>query len=173
MNALEPFVQLAASLNQASVRFVTIGVSGANLWARSGHTIFTTRDYDLFLPSDADNARRAWQAAEGCLLELYCGDEPLDRPRDQFLAERIIAQRTLVRATDGEGFDVDLTLVMAGFEFDGVYSRRRTFAVEGVSIPVASLRDIVSSKAAAGREKDRLFLAAHAEALKALIEGED
>jgi hypothetical protein len=62
---------------------------------------------------------------------------------------------------------------MAGFAFEDVFARRRTFEVEGVPIGVALLRDIVASKAAAGREKDRLFLAAHAEALKSLIEEGD
>jgi hypothetical protein len=40
--------------------------------------------------------------------------------------------------------------------------------VEGVAFPVASLGDIVASKAAAGRPKDRLFLATHEEALREL-----
>lgn len=170
---MEPFARLGAALNEAGVRFVTIGVAGANLWARSGHTIFTTRDYDLFLPPDPENALRAWQAAEAGGLDLFCGDEPLDRPRDRFLAERMVERRALVRATDGAGLDIDFALVMAGFEFEEVFARRRTFEVEGVPIGVARLRDIVASKAAAGREKDRLFLAAHAEALKSLIEKGD
>jgi predicted nucleotidyltransferase len=170
---VEPFALLGVALNEAGVRFVTIGVAGANLWARSGHTIFTTRDYDLFLPPDPENALRAWQAANAAGLDLFCGDDPLDRPRDRFLAERIVERRSLVRATDGAGFDVDFTLVMAGFAFEDVFARRRTFEVEGVPIGVALLRDIVASKAAAGREKDRLFLAAHAEALKSLIEEGD
>ena len=38
-----------------------------------------------------------------------------------------------------------------------------------VQIPVARLRDIVASKAAAGRPKDRLFLATHEEALRQLM----
>ncbi len=167
---MEPFARLGAALNEAGVRFVTIGVAGVNLWARSGHSIFTTRDYDLFLPRDPENVVRAWQAAEGAGLELFCGDEPLDRPRDLLLARRIVESRALVRATDGAGFDVDFALVMAGFEFEDVLARRRIFEVEGVPIGVALLRDIVASKAAVGREKDRLFLAAHAEALKSLIE---
>jgi len=170
---VEPFARLGAALNEAGVRFVTIGVAGANLWARSGHTIFTTRDYDLFLPPDPEDALRAWQAADAVGLDLFCGDDPLDRPRDHFLAERIVERRSLVRATDGAGFDVDFALVMAGFAFEEVFARRRTFEVEGVPIGVALLRDIVASKAAAGREKDRLFLAAHAEALKSLIEEGD
>ncbi len=170
---MEPFARLGAALNEAGVRFVTIGVAGANLWARSGHTMFTTRDYDLFLPPDPENALRAWQAADAAGLDLFCGDDPLDLPRDRFLAERIVERRSLVRATDGAGFDVDFALVMAGFAFEEVFDRRRTFEVEGVPVGVALLRDIVASKAAAGREKDRLFLAAHAEALKSLIEEGD
>lgn len=167
---MEPFPALAAALHEAEVRYVTIGVGGANLWARSGHTIFTTRDHDLFLPNDPENSIRAWQAAEDRGLDLFSGDEPLDRPRDLFLAERIVERRALVRATDSRGFDVDFSLVMAGFDFETIFARHRTFLVEGVPIKVARLSDIVASKAAAGREKDRLFLASHAEALRSLID---
>jgi len=66
--------------------------------------------------------------AEACGLDLFCGDEPLDCPRDLFLAERIVERRALVRATDHAGFDVDLTLVMADFDFEPVFARRRTLA---------------------------------------------
>ena len=162
------FEAIAAALNRAGVRYVVIGVAGANYWAQSGHTVFTTKDFDLLLPTDPPNVVSAWQAAEQVGLDLLVGDEPLDHPRDLFLAERIVERRALVRATDTKGLDVDFTLVMAGFDFEPVFARRRTFVVEGVPIPVASLRDIVASKAAAGREKDRLFLAAHAEALRSL-----
>ena len=160
--------KVAAALNRAAVRFVVIGVAGANYWARAGNTVFMTRDIDLFLPLDPDNTVNAWQAAERTGLDLFVGEEPLDRPRDLLLAQRIVERRALVRAADAQGLEVDLTLVMAGFEFEPVFERRRTFLVEGVPIPVALLRDIVASKAAAGREKDRLFLATHAEALRSL-----
>jgi hypothetical protein len=61
---------------------------------------------------------------------------------------------------------------MAGFDFESVFARRRTFLLEDVPVPVARLRDIVASKATAGRDKDRLFLAAHSDALRSLIEEE-
>lgn len=57
---------------------------------------------------------------------------------------------------------------MAGFTFEEVWSRRRTFIVGGVAVPVARLTDIVQSKAAAGRPKDCLFLATHEEAIRPL-----
>jgi hypothetical protein len=60
---------------------------------------------------------------------------------------------------------------MAGFDFDRVWNERREFVVDSVAIPVARLAHIIESKAAAGREKDRLFLATHAEALRQLLDG--
>jgi hypothetical protein len=81
----------------------------------------------------------------------------------------VVARRILTTATGHEGLAVDLSLVMAGFTFARVWRRRRVFRVNGVDVPVARLADIVTSKAAAGRLKDRLFLATHAEALEHLV----
>lgn len=41
--------RLAAALNASGARYVVIGVAGANYWARSGHTVFTTKDFDYIL----------------------------------------------------------------------------------------------------------------------------
>ena len=102
-------------------------------------------------------------------LELFCGQEPLDRPRDLMLAERVVARRALVRATDGAGLDIDLALDMAGFEFDEAWGARRIFRVGEIELPVARLRHIIESKRSAGRDKDRLFLATHADLIQDLI----
>jgi hypothetical protein len=93
-------------------------------------------------------------------------------PRDRLLAERVVERRAAVRATDGRGFDVDLTLVMAGFDFESVWNERRAFKVKGVDVPVARLVHIVTSKHAAGRDKGRLFLATHRQALEDLLRDE-
>ncbi|MGH7896390.1 MAG: hypothetical protein ACREQQ_00440, partial [Candidatus Binatia bacterium] len=58
---------------------------------------------------------------------------------------------------------------MAGFDFETVWAERRTFVVGRARIPVARLSHIIESKRRAGREKDRLFLAAHEEAIRDLI----
>jgi hypothetical protein len=169
---LDPFAHLVTALHGAGVRFVLIGVWGANFWARSASTIFTTQDYDLLLPLDPDQVLQAWRACEQAGLALWCGDEPLDQPRDAALAQRVLDSRALVRATDGHTLDVDLSLTMSGFDFETVWRERRLFRVEGVDVPVARLRHIVESKAAAGRPKDRLFLATHEEALRDLLRRE-
>jgi len=147
---------------------VLIGVAGANYYARSTGTVFTTEDRDLFLPAIPRNELSAWRVCRELGLELWCGDEPLGAPLDLVLAKAVVSRKALVRA-EGERLTIDLTLVMAGFEFEAVWRNRRRFRVRGVSIPVARLTDIVASKAAAGRPKDRLFLATHEEALRDLI----
>lgn len=147
---------------------MVIGIAGVNHYAESAGTIFATEDRDLFLPPDPRNALRAWSVCSTAGLDLWCGDEPLGLPRDLTLARQVVSRQALVRA-ESASLRVDLTLVMAGFEFKEVWKGRRTFLVQGVRIPVARLTHIVRSKAAAGRPKDRLFLATHEEALRGML----
>jgi hypothetical protein len=170
---LDSFLQLVASLRASGVRFAVIGVAGANYYAGSGSSIFVTQDRDFLLPLDPDNLLRAWQSCRDSGLNLWAGDEPLCEPLDLDLARRVVERRAATRATDAHGLEIDLSLDMAGFTFEEVWSERRAFLVEGVEIPVARLAHIVQSKAAAGRDKDRLFLATHEERLRALIRGDD
>ena len=170
---MEHFARLVHALHAAQVRYLVIGVWGANYYARSGGMVFVTKDVDLFLPLDAGNLLRAWESSTAAGLSLWVGNEPLDSPRDLQLARAVVERRAGVAAVDTKGRQIDLTLVMAGFEFEDVWSRRRSFAVEGVEVPVASLADIVQSKARVGRPKDRLFLATHEEAINQLLHGHD
>jgi len=169
---VDVFTPLARRLSERSVQYVVIGVAGANHYALDGATVFTTRDRDLFLPLDPDNLLRCWDACEAAGLGLWAGDEPLDIPRDRLLAERIVERRFVTHTTNLGDFHVDLTLVMAGFEFETVWRDRRLFVVDDVEVPVARLLHIVESKHAAGRDKDRLFLATHREALQQLLRKE-
>ena len=164
-----PLAPLCAALGVRSVRYLLIGVSGANLYAPAAGAVFVTQDYDLFLPLDPLNLERAWAVCEEQRLELWSGDEPLDRPRDGWLAEQVVARRALTRVTGQGDLQVDLTLVMKGFDFETVWNDRRVFLIGGVEIPTARLLHIIESKHAAGRDKDKLFLATHRDALEQLL----
>lgn len=162
------FARLLRALAEGDVRYTVIGVWGANQYAISGATIFSTEDRDLFVPLDPDNLVRCWAACEKVGLELWSQQEPLDKPRDRWLAERVIQQRALTRASTTD-LQLDLTLVMKGYLFEDVWSERRRFRYQGEDVHVARLLHIVSSKHAVGRDKDRLFLATHREALEILL----
>jgi hypothetical protein len=168
-----PLAPLARELAADQVRYVVIGVSGANLYGPGGQAIFITDDIDLFLPSDPDNLVRAWSACERASLDLWLNDEPLDQPRDRWLAERVVERRALTRVTGADSLKLDLTLVMKGFDFETAWAERREFRVEGVPVPTARLLHIVESKQAAGRPKDQLFLATHQDALEQLLKKRD
>ena len=168
-----PLSPLARELGRRGVRYLLIGVSGANLYGPSGQAVFTTEDIDLFLPLDADNLVPAWGACEDSGLELWLSDEPLDRPRDRWLAERMVERRALTRVTGPNDLLVDLTLVMKGFDFETVWDARRDFLIDGVPVPTARLLHIVESKHATGRDKDKLFLATHLDALQQLLRKPD
>jgi hypothetical protein len=139
---INPLGPVAEALNSRSVRYVLIGVYGANLYAPGGQSVFITDDADLFLPLDADNLVRAWNACDACGLDLWLGSEPLQ---------------------------LDLALAMTGFDFETVWKERRLFLVQGVELTVARLQHIIRSKHATGRDKDRLFLATHRDALEQLL----
>ena len=170
---MEPFTALAGILSAVGVRYLVIGVWGANYYAPSGSGMFMTLDRDLFLPADPDNLLEAWRVCEAKGFRLFSGTEPLDEPHDGVLARSVVDRRALTRASDGAGTDVDLSLVMSGFDFEEIWPARRSFEVEGAAIPVARLSHIVESKARAGREKDRLFLATHRETLEHLLSDDE
>lgn len=166
---MSSFAPLAGALARTGVRYLMIGVSGANFHAHRAGIVFTTLDRDLFLPPDPDNLLAAWRACEECGLRLSTPHGPLDEPRDRLLAERVVGHRALTKARDDGDLDVDLTFVMGGFDFEEVWNERISFTLAGAPVPVARLLHIVRSKAAAGRPKDHLFLATHLDALQQLL----
>lgn len=173
MNGKEPYLDLIEALSSAGIRFVIIGVSAANYYARSATEIIATQDRDLFLPPDAANLLQAWRTGRRCGYELWAGNEPLVEPIDLALAERVVANRATTSATHGEGVTVDYTLEMAGFEFDRVMEDHRVFRIGSVEIPVARLSHVVDSKRRLNRPKDRLFLEIYKERLEAMLDDEE
>jgi hypothetical protein len=161
-------IELFRSLAERRVRYVVIGVWGVNLYAQQAAELLATRDTDLFVPPEPENLLRTWQACDELGLELTSSGEPLDRPRDEFLARAVVERRALTRASDAADLVVDLTLVMAGFDFESAWRERRTLTLDGVPVTVARLSQIVESKRIADRPKDRLFLATYREILDEL-----
>ena len=168
---MNTFVDACRALTRDGVRFVVIGVWGANYYARSAGATLTTLDLDAFLPLDAHNLVLAWKACESVGCTLWAGDEPLGPPTLE-LASAVVAHRALTSAVDDAGAEIDLTLTMTGFSFAEVDAARVAFVVDDVSVPVARLAHIVKSKMLAGRTKDQLFLTSHRALLDRLLRRE-
>jgi hypothetical protein len=125
-----------AILNKHRVRFVFFGKSGAILLGFSD----TTQDVDIFPRKERENCKRLIAA----LSEL--GFNLKDSQKTE-----IAKGKDFIQLRDGP-FDLDLVFAPDGVEsFDDVWRNR--VVVEG--FPVANIDDIIKSKRAAGRPRDK------------------
>jgi predicted nucleotidyltransferase len=121
---------------QQAVRYLFIGKSGAILLGYPD----TTQDADLFLQKSPENGRAVVAALQELGFGLTAGE-----------AADITRGRDFVQLRNGP-FDLDLVFAPDGIErFEDAWSRH--VDVEG--FPVCHLDDIIASKAAANRAKDR------------------
>ena len=131
--------EVAIAFNEAGVDYLFIGKSAAILLGYPG----TTQDVDVFPAKSVENGQRIVRA----LLKLGF---VLD---DNTQAE-IIRGKDFIQLKDGP-FDLDLIFAPDGIE---CFAEAKARAVQEDIFPVANLRDVIASKKASGRMKDRLDL---------------
>ena len=131
--------EVARAFNANSVDYLFIGKSAAILLGYPG----TTQDVDVFPAKSEENGLRMVAA----LLELGF---ILD---DRTQAE-IIRGKDFVQLKDGP-FDLDLVFAPDGIES---FAEAKARFIQEDIFPIASLQDIIASKKASGRMKDRLDL---------------
>jgi hypothetical protein len=128
--------EIAAAFRRHGVRYLFIGKSGAIILGFPD----TTQDADLFLDKTPENGRAAVRA----LREL--GFDLTDSERAE-----IERGKDFVQLRQGP-FDLDLVFAPDGIEtFDA--AAKRALVVE--EMPVCHIDDIIRSKEATGRVKDR------------------
>lgn len=128
---------LAAAFARHEIDYLFIGKSGAIFYGFPD----TTQDADLFPRKSPDNGRRIAAALRDLGFTV-----------DEKLEGELVAGKDFVQVKTGP-FDVDLIFAPDGIEtFDGAL--KRSTLIEG-KFPVASLDDIIRSKKAANRAKDR------------------
>ena len=149
-------VRMLTALQEAGVRFVLVGGMAAILHGDVGVTI----DLDVVPEREPENLDRLAIALCALGARIRATGEPEALPFDCSSAFfRNLASDSILNLTTQAG-DLDLTFRPSGTEG---YADLRRDAVEieaedGVRILVASLADVIRSKEAAGREKDRMAL---------------
>ena len=128
--------EIAAVFGRHGVRYLFIGKSGAILLGYPD----TTQDADLFVEKTPENGR----ALVAALAELGFDLKPEHR-------QEIVQGKDFVQLRSGP-FDVDLVFAPDGIESFAA-AEARSLVVEG--LPVCHLDDIIRSKQAAGRVRDR------------------
>lgn len=128
--------EIGAAFGRHGVRYLFIGKSGAILLGYPD----TTQDADLFLDKQPGNGERVTAALRDlgfALTEAQAGE--IQRGKD------------FIQIRQGP-FDLDLVFAPDGIErFADAWERR----AEAGGLPVCALEDIIRSKQAANRAKDR------------------
>jgi len=128
--------ELGRVFAQHGVKYLFFGKSGAILLGYSD----TTQDVDLYVDKHRENCENLL----GALEEL--GFPLTEKDRDE-----IRRGKDFIQIRNGP-FDVDLIFTPDGIErFEDAWRRR----VEKHGFPIASMDDIIGSKQAANRQKDR------------------
>jgi hypothetical protein len=134
------FKDILSELFDAGVDFLVVGA-----FAMSAHELpRSTGDLDLWIRPDAENARRAWIALArfGAPLASYgLTAEELARPG-------LVFQIGL--APDR----IDFLTEIDGVSFDEAWEERVYRELEGIQMPVLSLKHLRINKKATGRPKD-------------------
>jgi hypothetical protein len=143
---------ILASLERHRVRYVLIGGLAATLYG-SPHV---TTDVDITPSTDADNLARLADALVDLDARLRVENEPEGVPFDR--SAEALAGATIWNLVTRCGA-LDLTLVPAGTTgFDDLRRAAVEITIRDTRVVVASLADVIRSKEAADREKDRLTL---------------
>ena len=128
--------EIRDALQRNGVQYLFIGQSGAVLHGYPD----TTQRVDLFVRRQCENSSALVAALRDLGFSITSEQ-----------CEEIVRRKDFVQLKDGP-FDVDLVFAPDGIErFEDAYRRR----VEVDGFPVCSLDDIIASKVASNRQKDR------------------
>jgi predicted nucleotidyltransferase len=144
--------RILAVLAEHGVRFVLVGGFAAVIHGSP----YVTTDVDVVPESTEENLRRLSDALRSMHAQVWTTGEPggLEFGHDA----RSLGETDRWNFVTDHG-RLDLAFVPTGTTgFDDLHRDALHLTILGVEVDVASLADVIRSKEAAGREKDRLVL---------------
>ena len=150
----DPYGDVVQRFNQIGVRYVVVGMSGINYYARKPRETFATLDYDLFLEPTQNNVGKALNSLQKMGFQIGTNTGTF-KPGD---LKQVVHDRKTLVATTPEGLMVELLLEVSGYPFSELAKDAATFTVQRVPVRVGRLNKLLRSKRIAGRSKDRQFL---------------
>lgn len=149
--AFDP-TELLRSLHSEDVKFVLIGGLAATLYGSP----YVTTDADIVPQKSPGNLKRLATALTALEARIRTEGVPDGLPFG--VSAAALANVEILNLTTRFG-NLDLTFVPSGTQgFADLKKNARSITIHGVPVQVASLADVIRSKEAANREKDRLVL---------------
>lgn len=122
------------------VKFLLVGAyaMGAHGYPRA------TGDIDIWVKPSAENSVRVYRSMKAFGAPLHEIDEAT------FVTPNIVFQIGVAPLR------IDIITAISGVGFDDAFQHQQIVEMEGLSIPILSLSDLIKNKRATGRDKDRL-----------------
>ena len=132
------YKEMLQCLLEENVRFLLVGA-----YAVAVHGFpRATKDIDFFVWATPENAANLMRA-------LTKFGAPLDDiSESDFSSEGIIFQ------IGNSPRRIDIITNISGIKFEQAYANRKAILIEGIEVPVISLRDLIANKRASGRMQD-------------------
>lgn len=144
--------RICAVLREHGVRFVLIGGFAAVIHGSP----YVTVDLDVVPARDAENLERLSAALRALHARVWTPEEPAGVPFEH--DGRSLGEAAILNLVTDHG-RLDIAFMPAGTRgYEDLIRDAVHLVILGVEVDVASLADVVRSKEAAGREKDRLVL---------------
>ncbi|HEY9226396.1 MAG TPA: DUF6036 family nucleotidyltransferase [Gemmatimonadaceae bacterium] len=137
----DDYRDILTALVGRSVRFLVVG---AHALAAHGYPRATV-DIDIWIDATPENAERVWRA----LADFGAPLDALDVRAEDLTQPDVVAQFGLAPNR------IDILTGVSGLSFAAAWENRVEEVIEGVRVPVLSLRDLKENKRASGRDKDR------------------
>lgn len=137
------FRDMLFALSDENAEFLIIGA-----FALAFHGMpRSTGDIDIFVNATPENAERVWRGL------LRFGAPLTDMSKEDF------SQPKWILAFGREPFRIDVITEIDGVDFATAWAHRTATIIEGRSIPVIGLVELLANKQAAGRPKDLVDVA--------------
>ena len=144
--------ELLAVLDRHGVRYVLIGGLAAVLHGAS----HVTTDLDIVPLEAKENLRRLSEALKELDARIRVTGEPEGVPFDHSAESLTRVRIWNLQTSKG---DLDIAFEPSGTRgYEDLQRDAVHMSIRGVEVPVASLADVIRSKEAAGRERDRAVL---------------
>lgn len=134
INDLKEFVRL---LDAHDVKYMVVGGAAVNVLG----FVRMTEDLDFWLERSEENAERTLAAIAEFGFEGEFSKEDLLDPKAVLMLGRPPNR-------------IDLLTWISGREFADCYERRTYQTLDGLTVPMISLEDLIANKKASGRHKD-------------------
>lgn len=146
--------EILAALARHEVAYVLIGGLAATLHGAA----YVTFDLDITPRADRANLQRLSDALKELDAKVRLADRPEEPGLDFDHSGESLGRARVWKLTTNAG-SLDICMTPAGTAgYDDLRRDALTIEIHGTQVALASLADVVRSKEAAGREKDRVAL---------------